>query len=151
MPAEQNSTPIFSGEFFHALDGKNRITIPSRWRSGEADEFFLMPDRTGAFLRVMPTAQFRAVGEKIANNPAITPKDRAIFLRQFYSRSRQVIADKQGRLVVPEEFCEQLNLRGEICLVGAHDTFELWNREAWDATKQAEAATFDRVADLIGL
>ncbi|RYD84770.1 MAG: division/cell wall cluster transcriptional repressor MraZ [Verrucomicrobiaceae bacterium] len=115
------------------------------------DEFFLMPDRTGAFLRAMPTALFRAVGEKVSNNPAITPKDRTIFLRQFYSRAKQVIIDKQGRFVVPDELCEQLKLRGEICLIGTHDTFELWNREAWDATKQAEAVTFDRVADLIGL
>jgi MraZ protein len=151
MSADQNLAPIFSGEFCHALDGKNRITIPSRWRQGEADEFFLMTDRTETFLRAMPTAQFRAVGEKISSNPAITPKDRAVFLRQFYSRSKQAIADKQGRLVVPEEFCEQLKLRGEIFLVGAHDTFELWNRDAWAATKQVEAATFDRVADLIGL
>jgi MraZ protein len=151
MSAEQNAAPIFSGEFCHALDGKNRITIPARWRQGDADELFLMTDRTGTFLRVMPTAEFRAVGEKLASNPAITPKDRAVFLRQFYSRSKQVVADKQGRLVVPEEFCEQLQLRGEIFLVGAHDTFELWSKEAWAATKQMEAATFDRVADLIGL
>jgi MraZ protein len=151
MPAEQNPAPIFSGEFCHALDGKNRITIPSRWRAGDADEFFLMADRTGTFLRAMPPDEFRAVGEKLADNPQITAKDRAVFMRQFYSRSRQAIADKQGRLVVPEELCQQLNLRGEIYLVGAHDTFELWSREAWQATKQVEAATFDRVADLIGL
>ena len=151
MPSEQNSAPVFSGEFCHALDGKNRITIPARWRTGEADEFFLMADRTNTFLRAMPTAEFRAVGERLSSNPQITPKDRAVFLRQFYSRSRQVIADKQGRLVVPEEFCQQLNLRGEIYLVGAHDTFELWSRDAWQATKQVEASTFDRVADLIGL
>jgi MraZ protein len=151
MPTEQNVPPIFSGEFCHALDGKNRITIPARWRRGDSDEFFLMTDRTGRFLRAMPTAEFEAVGEKINSNPAITPKDRAVFLRQFYSRSRHVVADKQGRLLVPEDFCEPLGLRGEIYLVGAHTSFELWNRNAWEATKSEEAGTFDRVADLIGL
>jgi MraZ protein len=151
MPAETSSAPIFSGEFRHGLDGKNRVTIPSRWRQSEADEFFLMPDRTNMFLRAMPPAQFRAVADKVANNPAVTEKDKAIFLRHFYSRSQHAVMDKQGRIVLPEEFCEKLHLRGEIVLVGAHDKFELWNREAWDAVAQMEAGTFDRVAELAGL
>ena len=151
MSAEQNLAPIFSGEFCHGLDSKNRITIPARWRQGEADEFFLIADRSGRFLKVMPTAEFRAVAERVANTPGIGAQDRQVFLRQFYSRSKQVISDKQGRLVVPVELCDSLNLRGEIFLVGAHDTFELWNRETWEATKREEARTFDHVANLIGL
>jgi MraZ protein len=151
MSATQNSEPIFSGEFCHALDPKKRITIPSRWRKGEADEFFLIPGRANAVLRVMPTDQFRAVGEKAANDPAIPARDRAVFLRQFYSRARQVIADKQGRLVIPEEFCSLINLKGEIVLVGVHQTIELWNKAAWEATKQAEDPTFDRIAEMMGL
>jgi len=151
MNALQNSIPIFSGEFCHALDPKNRVTIPSRWRSGEGEEVFLIADRSGLFLKAMPPAQFRAVGEKLASNPAITPKDRAVFLRQFYSRSQQVIADKQGRMLVPEELGKAVGLEGEVVLVGTHETFELWSPAAWAATKQTEESTFERVADLIGL
>lgn len=151
MSAEQNLAPIFSGEFCHALDSKNRITIPSRWRQGEADEFFLIADRSERFLKAMPTAQFKAVAEKVANNPAIGPQERTIFLRQFYSRSKQAVSDKQGRLVLPVELCNALKLQGEITLVGTHDTFELWNREAWEATKREEARTYEHVASLIGL
>jgi len=151
MSSEQNSQPIFSGEICHALDGKNRVTIPSRWRKGEADEFFLMPDRTGAFVRAMPPEQFSAAAERAAANPAVTAKDHAVFLRHFYSRSQHVVVDKQGRLLVPEEYCQKANLKGEIVLVGARDTFELWSKESWEATKQNEQATFDRIAELAGL
>lgn len=151
MNSQQNTPPIFSGEFCHSLDSKNRVTVPSRWRNTDADEFFLMADRSGSFLRVMPPEQFRAVGEKLASNPAITPKDRSVFLRHFYSRSQQVVVDKQGRMLVPEELGKVLGLKGEAVLVGAHETFELWNPEAWARTKQTEADTFDKVADLVGL
>jgi MraZ protein len=151
MPAEQNLAPIFSGEFCHGLDSKNRITIPSRWRTGEADEFFLSADASGRFLKVMPTAEFRAVADRVAAVPGLNAQQRQVFLRQFYSRSKQAVADKQGRLVIPVEFCDSLNLRGEIFLVGVHTTFELWNREAWEATKREDATTFDAVANLIGL
>ncbi len=81
----------------------------------------------------------------------MTPKDRAVFLRHFYSRSVHVVTDKQGRLVLPEDACARVGLKGEIMLVGAHDKFELWNKDAWNAMKEAEVATFDRVAELAGL
>ena len=150
IPA-QNSTPIFSGEFCHSLDPKNRVTIPARWRATEADEFFLMADRSGQFLKVMPPEHFRAVAEKLKTDPSITPKDRTVFLRLFYSGAQQVVSDKQGRMIVPEELGKAVGLKGEVVLVGALETFELWNPAAWTATKQTEESTFDRVADLIGL
>ena len=151
MAFTKNSTPIFSGEFRHALDPKNRVTIPSRWRSSEAEEFFLILDRSGAFARVMPPEQFRAVGERLSQNPEIAPRDRAVFLRHFYSRSIQVVSDKQGRLTLPEDLAAKLGLEGDAVLVGSHETFELWNSKAWSETQQTENATFERVADLVGL
>src|SRR5437764_9746792 len=114
MSADPTTPPIFSGRVSHALDSKNRVTIPSRWRQSDADEFFLMPDPTNTFLRAMPPAQFRAVAERVAHDPAITPKDRTIFNRWFYSSSVQVFTDKQGRMLVPEEMCESLELKGEL-------------------------------------
>lgn len=151
MNFAQNSSPIFSGEFCHALDPKNRVTIPAKWRAGEADEFYVRADSSGRFLRVMPPEQFRAVGEKLNANPAVTPKERAEFLRRFYSGSQQVMADKQGRVLVPEELGRLVGLSGEVVLVGAFETFEIWNPETWKATKRAGEANYERVAELIGL
>src|SRR3954468_7307861 len=146
MSADLTPQPIFSGRVSHALDSKNRVTIPSRWRRTEADEFFLMPDRTNTFLRAMPPAQFRAVADRIANDPAITPSDRAIFNRHFYSNSVQVVADKQGRMLVPEELCELLELKGELIFVGVHDTFEVWNKQRWEASTSTQLPVYSRVA-----
>jgi MraZ protein len=145
------SASHFSGEFCHALDPKNLVTIPSRWRASEADEFFLMPDRSGQFSKVMPPEQFRAVAEKLKTDPKITPKERTVFLRLFYSGAQQAVSDKQGRVIIPEEMSKAVGLSTEVVLVGALDTFELWNPVAWAATKQTEEATFERLADLIGL
>lgn len=151
MVLAQNTPPVFSGEFRHALDSKNRITIPSRWRTSDADEFFLIVDRSAAFARLMPPDQFRQVGERLANNPDVAPRDRAVFLRHFYSRSVQLVADKQGRMTIPEDVGRRLELDGEAVLVGAHQTFELWSSKAWAVTQQSENSIFERVADLVGL
>lgn len=151
MAPSPNSTPIFSGEFRHALDPKNRVTIPSRWRSSEADEFHLVASPSGQFLRVMPPSQFRAVGEKLEANTSITLKQRLEFKRQFYSQSLSVVTDKQGRMLVPESLGKKVGLQGEVVLVGMYETFELWSPEAWAAAKHSEEATFAQVAELIGL
>ena len=151
MSASAPPAPIFSGRTAHALDSKNRVSIPSRWRRGEADEFFVMLDRTNTFLRAMPPAEFRAVADKIELNTALTPKDRSIFKRRFYSGAVQVFADKQGRMLLPENFCELLDLRGEIVFVGVHDTFEVWNKQRLAEADAKEEGTYDRVAELAGL
>ncbi len=149
MSADTPSAPIFYGSYRHAFDGKNRITIPSRWRRKEADEFFLVPSRTGTFLRVMPPAKFQAAAEEA--KARIAPKDLSVFLRHFYSSSQHVELDKQGRLLMPEEFCESLKLRGEIMLIGTLDSFEMWSREAWNATQHNEAEIYNRVSEEVGL
>ena len=151
MAADQTPQPIFSGRVSHALDSKNRVTIPSRWRQSDSDEFFVMPDATNTYLRAMPPAQFRAMAEKVANDPAITPKDRTIFNRYFYSNAVQVFTDKQGRMLVPEELCGPLELKGELMFVGVHDTFEVWNKQRWEASATTQLPVFSRVAELAGL
>ena len=151
MNIAQNPPPIFSGEFCHALDPKNRVTIPAKWRASENDEFYVRADSSGRFLRVMPPEQFRAVGDKLNASSSISPKERAEFLRRFYSGSQHVVADKQGRMLVPDELGRALGLAGEVVLVGAFETFELWNPEAWVSTKRAGEENYEREAELIGL
>jgi MraZ protein len=151
MSSEQNPLPEFSGEFCHGLDPKNRITIPSRWRRTEAEEFFLMPDRTNKFLRAMPPGPFRAVADKIAADPGVSAAERAVFMRHFYSRSQHASTDKQGRLLLPDELCTKLNLHGEVILVGVHEGFEVWNKETWKSTQESEASIFERIAGIAGL
>lgn len=151
MSADSTTPPIFSGRVSHALDAKNRVTIPARWRRTEADEFFVMPDPTGTFLRVMPPAQLRKVAEEVENDPTVTPKERAVFKRQFYSGSVQVFADKQGRMLVPPEFCESLALKGELVFVGVYDQFEVWNKQRWEAADAAEKSIYTQVAEKRGL
>ncbi len=120
------SQPIFAGEFRHAIDAKNRVTIPARWRSGEVDEFFAVPNPENGSLMVMPVAVTHEVAARAKSDPRFTPQDVQRFIRQFYSRAQHLTTDKQGRIVLPEEHCRQLGLKGEVVLVGSHSRFEVW-------------------------
>jgi MraZ protein len=149
---ESESKVIFSGEYRHSLDEKNRLTIPSDWRREDMPaELFTVPDQRNEFLSVLPPQEFNRVSELVNNNPNIPPKDRRAFVRQFYSRARRCVMDRQGRIIVPEEHRQQVNLKDQVVLVGAHARFELWDPAKWSKICDSETVTYQHVADLVGL
>lgn len=145
------SQPIFAGEFRHAIDAKNRVTIPARWRSGEVDEFFAVPNPENGSLMVMPIAVTHEVAARAKSDPRFTPQDVQRFIRQFYSRAQPLTTDKQGRIVLLEEHCRQLGLKGEVVLVGSHSRFEVWSPEAWQKVREEDAPTFHHMLGVIGI
>ncbi len=150
---DDNSQPqkFFAGEFRHSIDEKHRITIPSRWRRDEGEEFIILPEPQHQFLLVMSQDEFASMSAKAEDNSAISPRDRRIFLRHLHSRAEHGTADRQGRLVLPEDMCRQLGLKGEVALVGGRGRFEIWNLQKWKRANEEETATYQPVANVIGL
>jgi MraZ protein len=154
MANTSSTNPIFSGRYRHALDKKHRITIPARWRAEEKeDEFFIVPDQTNSFLLVMRPEEFQKVEETVSKHEGLTPQEKRGFIRRFYSSAQQCFADKQGRLLLPEEHCKQVGLKdeGEVVIAGSLSRFEIWNGKRWDETFEAGTSTYKKVADLVGL
>jgi MraZ protein len=145
---QNSAAPVYMGEFRHALDGKNRLTIPAAWRSAEEAELFLIPSSTSPCLTVRPRADLDRIRTEAA---AMSGAQRAIVLRRIGSLGHQVTVDKNGRLSLPEEFCSQLKLTGEVTLSGAIDTFEIWNTAAWDASRAGTKAVADAFMADLGL
>ncbi|MBE2179585.1 MAG: hypothetical protein IAE97_03855 [Chthoniobacterales bacterium] len=143
---------IYAGEFRHAVDAKHRVTIPSRWRADrEEEEFFAVPDPGGSFLMIMPPAEFDRVKSDVESNTSVSPADRRKFIRRFYALAQLVSVDKQGRVLLPEEYCRRLGLEGEVVLIGSHSRMEIWNTERWAAATAEEDEVFRRVAGEVGL
>jgi MraZ protein len=152
--AQPNQQPlIFSGESRHALDEKLRVTIPARWRreAEGGDEFFLTVDRSRTFLRAMPPQVFAGVVERLGNQPGVTQQDLARFERLFYARSKPATTDKQGRIVLPVEYCESAGIKKEVVLVGTRTSFEIYSPGAWEKAQRTESVVYDRLAELAGL
>jgi MraZ protein len=151
MPKSTPAPAVYAGEFRHAVDAKHRVTIPSRWRGSEGEEFFAVPDPAGSFLMILPPAEFDRVKTDVEANAAIAPADRRKFIRRFYALAQLVSVDKQGRILLPEESCRRLGLDGEVVLIGSHSRMEIWNTERWAAATADEDEVFRRVAGEVGL
>lgn len=143
---------VYAGEFRHAVDAKHRVTVPSRWRTGSGkEEFFAVPDPAGNFLMILPPREFERVKSDVEANPAIAPADRRKFIRRFYALAQLVAVDKQGRILLPEEYCRRLGLDGDVVLIGSHSRMEIWNTQRWSDATAAEEEVFRRVAGEVGL
>lgn len=151
MPSDASNPKPFTGEFRHGIDPKNRITIPADWRSGDGASFYLRIDSTGSYIRVMPPEEFRKTKEKIEALPSASTRERDQMLRQFAADILACSADKQGRMVLPPEFCSRIGLQDEVVLVGVIDRFEIWNSARYAASKAAEAPAYSNFANQLGL
>lgn len=152
METALSSPPFYAGEFRHQIDEKNRVTIPSRWRrNGESEEFLLLPEQNAQCLLVVTPTEFARLIASAQATSHLAPRELRVFLRQLHARAEHASADKQGRLVLPNDLCRQLQLRGEVALVGGSGRFEIWNLTRWKRAHQEEHPTYQHVANLIGL
>jgi MraZ protein len=124
--------PIFSGRARHALDAKNRTTIPVGWRPEKPTPLWIVPQSDSSCLLAMPEAEFRAVPARVNALTHLDAEERQDFIDIFMSEAEQVTPDGQGRFVIPPRFCEKLGLRGEVVLSGADAKFKIWKPEDFE-------------------
>jgi MraZ protein len=108
-----------------------------------------MPGTAAHCLRILPRNVLDDIRAKAATT--LPPAERTIALRRIGSQSRQVAIDKHGRLSLPDEFCQQLKLSGDVTLVGVVETFEIWNTDEWKAAQAAQQAAADATLAALGL
>jgi MraZ protein len=151
MDSASPSERLYAGEFRHSIDEKNRVTIPSRWRRDKTEDLILLPEANHQFLLVMSPNEFARMSSAAESNENVSARDRRIFLRQLHSRAQHASADRQGRLVLPEELCRKIGLKDEVALIGNRGRFEIWNLQRWKRTHEEQTATYQHVASVIGL
>ena len=148
---QQPEQRFYAGEFRHFIDEKNRITIPARWRRDDAEEFIILPEATHQFLLVMSPEEFSRMSAAAEADSTVSARDRRVFFRQLHARAQHATADKQGRLVLPEDLCQKLGLKNEVVLVGGRGRFEIWNLQKRKKAQEEETPTYQHVANVIGL
>jgi MraZ protein len=124
---------VFVGEFTHAIDEKNRLVLPSKFRAFITDPedkkgFFIVASPTTAehCLRLYTMSGWKQVAAKLREE-ANKVKDPARYLRFFASRGEFGALDSQNRLVVPQKLMDYAGLKKDVLMVGNVDWIEVWN------------------------
>ena len=135
----------FHGTFEHTLDAKNRLTVPSRFRSALSGTVFLVKGAEPC-LSLYPGETYEAMAEQALATMAPMSAQKREFSRLFYMNAMSMELDAAGRIMLPTRFMEHVGIASrEVIVAGAGECLELWDRGRWD-TYDAELA--QRAPDL---
>jgi MraZ protein len=141
---------VFVGTFRHVVDDKNRVAIPSEWRSAKGSpEFYILPHPKN-YLMAMPTDAMNTLMER-ADGVSIGEYERGDVLRHMAGGARGSRCDKQGRINLTEDLLKHAGIEKEVVLVGIFTKFEIWSPQRFEEVHQSTKEIFAEAAKKLGL
>jgi len=130
---------LFTGSFVHAVDGKNRVSVPRKIvetlrELGSPDEVVITVGLDRCLFLYTP-AGFSAAGQAIESSPLGEEGTREV-QRNFYSSAETCAIDRSGRLLLPQSLKERAGIADKVVFAGVGRRVELWGPAAW-AERQA--------------
>ncbi len=127
---------MFTGEYEHSVDSKNRIFVPAKFREELGESFIVSRDMRGERLKVFSLdgwekyiapikEQERKVSEKA--------------LRYLHRNAIQVSPDSQGRIILTRELLAYAKIDKNAVVVGCSTYAEIWSAEAWQEELESES------------
>ncbi|MCI0365920.1 MAG: hypothetical protein L0Y44_07965 [Phycisphaerales bacterium] len=119
---------LFTGEYEHTIDSKQRLAIPAEIRAQMDPEthgkaFYLAPGANGT-LWLWPELTF--VRMTNAMEQTLLPGDEAMeFEELIYPESKRLEIDSAGRVRIPEQMLAEFGLGQTVIILGMKDHLEL--------------------------
>lgn len=135
---------MFIGEYQHAMDNKNRIIVPSKFREELGDTFVLTKGLDGC-LYIYTINEWKNLEAKLAKLP-LTNRDARAFVRFFFSGANEINVDKQGRALIPQNLLEYASITKEIISIGVSTRVEIWSKEKWKEYNESDI-NMDEIAE----
>ena len=130
---------VFTGEYEHTIDAKNRLAIPADVRAlvggktgggrsksvnffatlGEVQSLYLYTE-AGFEQRAAELIQSDAEADQLLT-----------YERMYFSLARRVEMDSAGRIRLPENLIKRAQLGNDVVLLGVNDHLEIRDRETW--------------------
>ena len=121
---------MFLGEYYHTIDSKGRVTVPSAYRDkftkgcvlSRGWERYLIIYSTNTFLQMANRSQ----------ELSPTVPDHRVLQRVMFASAREGHFDKLGRINIPAFLRDYAGLDKEVVLAGVGSWIEVWNKHDWD-------------------
>ena len=133
------------GTHDHALDDKNRLTLPARLRERLGDEVVVTQGLDGC-LFVYARADWDRLAVRVGDLDPLSREARSM-QRVFFGSAMELELDKQGRMLIPGALLERTGVGREVTVVGVRDHLEVWDRAAWREELQAVEGSAEDVAE----
>lgn len=134
----------FRGRSEHALDGKGRLNIPSRFRDVLRRQYDdrLMLSMLNRCIRVYPLAQWEELEVKLLARLQEEPDSKKM-IRYIIGGVEECQLDKQGRILLPPKMREEAGIGNNVVLTGVMTHFEIHDKGVWEEVSRPSAEDFE--------
>lgn len=138
---------MFFGTFYHNLDNKGRMVIPSKFRKsmGEASRVYMLEGFEGC-LSVYPEEHFETLTQSLTQLKFTNSNDRA-YVRHILSSIVEMEVDSHNRLSLPKAILDQFQISSDISIVGVGDHFEIWNKDTFESYRKQTSHDLSTIAN----
>jgi MraZ protein len=142
---------MFFGSHEHTIDNKGRLTLPAKWRSELAGGVVVTRGLDDC-LFIFPKAKFEAIAQEI-DQQGIELADARDWARYFLGMASDAEADRQGRVLIPQNLRDFAKLNGKVIVVGVTSRIEVWDPkrhgEANDKIESNAAVVAERMGQIM--
>lgn len=136
---------MFIGEYYHNLDAKGRIIIPAKFRD-ELNGTFILTRGLDGCLTIYSTEKWEKIFEEINKLPE-TKKATRQYIRMLTANACECTLDNQGRILIPSNLSNSVNITKECVVVGANSHVEIWDKATWNAYMDDASENFEDIAE----
>ena len=136
---------MLMGEFHHNIDEKNRLIVPSKFRTELGDKFVITRGIEKC-LFVYSMNEWENIVSKLKTLP-FTRKDSRDFTRFFLSGATICEVDKSGRTCISTPLVSYANLKKECVIIGANDRFEICVLDSWNSFFNTNEENFANIGE----
>lgn len=131
---------IFTGHAEATIDQKERLAIPSKyrsqWQAARDGEAWMCVPWPGGVLRLYTENQFAALANQVRGTLA-PDEDQAALDTTLFAAAERLEMDATGRIRIPKHQLDLVGLVGEVVVAGSRDRLEIHDRAKWQSTALA--------------
>lgn len=141
---------LFTGQYLHSIDPKQRLQIPAeiraRWKTDIDGAAWYAVPWTGGIIRLYTETDFENRAK--SGFLSLTPdEDEAELQATLFGLCERIEPDSAGRIRLSEEMLTLAELSSEVVLIGAGDRMEIRDRKGWQESKKSRLS---QLPELIG-
>lgn len=140
---------MLSGEYSYTMDAKGRLNFPSKLREELGERFVLAKSLTDQCLNVYAPQEWDKLVQKVDNMPVAKIRN---IKRHLFSSAVEIIPDKQGRILIPQNLRDYCSLEKEVVIVGVSNNCEIWSQAKWnELCSSIEADSLAAIVEELGI
>ena len=135
---------MFLSSFYGIIDSKNRVAIPSAFRSAisiSKEKIFIYKSLKYACLEIHLSSKIYALIKSFDEKDFFSKKNDH-FKTAILSDLEEINIDKEGRFILKEQLQKFSKLSKELIFIGKGNHFEIWEKKLGEVHKKTSRAKF---------